>query len=319
MSNGTQSAISFAKETTWGTAVVPTKTIAVHSGDGLQIDRAIQYRQAIKGSLHKNNMPSFKGASVYSGEYEIDLTPDYPVQLFASAMGGISSALKGGETTVYNHTLTESATKPSLTVEQAVAEICYRYAGFIASGFKLNVKSGESVTATFPGMAKTAASATAITPALETGRPFDFVDVGATGLSIGGTAIDELMTLELEYKNGITFLHSLSGSVDPNFSYVKPAELTGKIDLFLNSTSAAELTNYLNKTSRSLQLTLTGGTIGSTSNTKLDLTIPVCTFKVAKWPLTFDYNHLEIEFEAEENSSGALISNFVCTNSTVSY
>lgn len=54
MSAGVQSAISFKKESTWGTAVVPDKSIPVRPTGGIDIKQDIQMIPAIRGQLQKH-------------------------------------------------------------------------------------------------------------------------------------------------------------------------------------------------------------------------------------------------------------------------
>ena len=53
MSDGILSQISFKKESTWGTAVTPDKSIAVRPTGGIQPKESIQMQPAIKGQLQK--------------------------------------------------------------------------------------------------------------------------------------------------------------------------------------------------------------------------------------------------------------------------
>ena len=86
----------------------------------------------------------------------MDCIPGNMGYFLKSAIGGVTDALKGGETTVYTHTMTESASKPSLTIEHATSDLTYRYAGAIASGFKLAVKPGNTLSLNMPLQAKSA-------------------------------------------------------------------------------------------------------------------------------------------------------------------
>jgi Phage tail tube protein len=310
MSAGILNVISLKKETTWGTPVVPDKSIPVRLGSGMATDNNIQLLSAARGVLSKN-IGSFIGARKHEGEYEMDFFGDYTAYLLSSAFGGVSSALKGGESVVYNHTLTESETKPSFTIEQVVGENVRRYAGAIASGFKISGKAGDVVSLNIPLKAKSQASATKITPAYTTVRPFNFVD---SVVKIGGSQLSNVTAFELEYSNNIEFGHALNNSNDAAFNYVKGSEVKGKLEIYLDNTSLTEYNNYLSKTDRALDFEFTGDTIGTASNYKVTVNVPKAAYTMSETKLGEDYNLLVIEFTGIYDPATSRLLNMVVTN-----
>jgi hypothetical protein len=321
MSAGTLDQVSFAPETTWGTAVTPTRSIAVHPGDGMTQDVNPVFPTAIKASLHKNNSGSFKGQQKYDGSYDMDLIPGSAGYFFKSALGAVVSTPKSApNAVVYDHAYTEQESKPSLTIEEGTSDLTYRFAGAIATGFKLSQKAGEALMASFGFKAKSAASATKITPAYETVRPFNFNDLGTTGLKIATVAKTEFVNFELDYKNNLEMLFALNGQGNPSFNYVKPSECHVKFELYMDSASAAEYVALLNKTTQQLDLTYTGDVIGSSANYGLAITIPKITYTVAKYPVTDNFNMITVEGEAEEDpTTGKLFTTFTLTNLLTGY
>ncbi len=320
MSAGVLNQISFGLETSWGTAVTPNKSLAVHPGDGIQTDNDVQFVSAIKAQLAKN-VASFKGAVKHEGEYEFDFIPGVVGYLLKSVFGGLSSALKGGETLVYEHTYTEAEAKPSLTVEQAVGtdQIVRRYAGSIIHSLKLSCKAGEALVTTVGIKAKSSASATKITPSYETIRNFNFNDcVQASGFKIGGVAYNQAENFEVEYKNNIEMLHTL-GANDPTMYYVKASDVLGKFDLYLDSATAAKYTDYLNKTEQALDIVFTGDAIGTASNYKLDINIPKVVFKAGTYPVNEEYNIISVEFEGIYDTTTSRLIRAILTNLTANY
>jgi Phage tail tube protein len=310
MSNGVMNKVSFKRESAWGTAVVPDKSLPINFTGGIKTSNETKFINAAKGVLAKN-LGSTIGNRKHEGEYETDLFPDYPSYLFLSALGAVSSALVGGETIVYIHTITESETKPSLTIEQALGEDVRRFAGAIATGFKLTAKTGDFVKVSFPIVAKTAAVATAITPAYLNNAAFAFHQVS---VKIGGSAIFEVASLELEYNNNAELKHALAGTNDPSFMAIKPSEVKGKIELYLDSTSLAQLTAYLANTEQSLQVLVTGGAIGSASNNKFDLSIPRAVITSAETKISDDYNLVTIEFNGLYDTATTKLLDLKITN-----
>lgn len=294
MSSGILAAISFAPESTWGTAVTPTKSIGVHPGDGLTVNRPAKFPTAIKGTLAKNNMGSYKGAATYDGSFELDYIPGYADYLLKSAIGTSSPTLV--ETGVYEHTYTEAEAKTSLTVEQAVGEVVNRFAGTSATGFKINASVDNPAVLTIPMVAKTVASQTAITPAYETDPVLTFL---AATLSIAGTPMPEADNIEFEYQNGLTYKAALNGSIDPSLKYVKASTLTFSFEMYLAANAATQYAAYLNKTTQSIGLKLEGALIGATAKQTFDLSAVKATFTAASVAVNDDINLLKVSGECE--------------------
>ena len=310
MTAGQMNQISFKKESVWGTAVAPDKSLPVHLTGGLVTNNDQQIRTALKAQLAKN-VSTFIGARTHEGEYEMDLFPDYAANLIATAMGGVSSALHAGESIVYDHTLTEAETKPSLTIEQAIGDDVRRFAGCIAGGFKVSVKPGEAAIINFPFKAKNQATATKITAAYTTVDPLNFLQ---TAIKIGGTTVSEIVSAEIEYKNNIEFLHALNASNDAGYNFVKGSEISGKLEMYLNNTTLAQMTAYLAGTTQSFQMLITGPSIGTGAAYTFNLTIPKGIYKTSETKLGEDYNLLSVEFEGIYDTATSKLFNVVMTN-----
>ncbi len=315
MSAGILSVISFVKESVWGTPVVPTKSVAVRPTGGIQAKENIQMIPAIKGQLQKS-YDAIKGKVSYEGDFTIDFFPDYAGFFLLSALGTDTPALHSGETTVYDHVFTETNPKPSLTIEQAMSEAVYRFAGSIVSGFKLVGKTGEMLEFTPSIMAKTVASATAITPAFSTIPAFNFSQMQ---VKIGGTVIGEVENFEVDYKNGLEMVYAL-GNNEPSYPSIKGgSEVTGKMDIYLDSTTATQITNYLNKTNASLELIITGTAIGTAANYVLDIVIPKAVYKAADVKITDQHNVINVEFEGIYDTVTSKLLGVTLTNLVTAY
>src|SRR5258708_24926795 len=300
MSAGILSQISFKKETTWGVAVTPDKSIAVRPTGGIDIKEDIQMIPAIKGQLQKYR-DAIKGKVSYGGEFTMDLFADYVGNFLLSAIGTDTPATHSGETIVYDHIFTESNPKLSYTIEQAQGENVRSFAGAIVSDFKISGKVGEMIQFVPTFMAKGQASATQITGAFTTVPAFNHSQVA---VKIGGTTISEVENFELEYKNGLEMIYAL-GNLEPSYATISGgSEVTGKLDLYLDSTTIAELNNYVNKTTRSIEIIITGNAIGSAANYVLDITIPLAVYKTAVTKITDAHNLLSIEFEGLYDTGG---------------
>lgn len=315
MNAGILSQISFVKETTWGTAVTPNKSVAVRPTGGISIKENVQLIPAIKGQLQKN-YDAIKGKVSYDGDFTIDAFADYVGFFLLSAFGTDTPATHSGETIVYDHPFTETATKPSLTIEQAIDVNTRRFAGCLVTGFKLTGKTGEMLEFVANIMAKTQATSTQITGAFTTVPAFNHSQLQ---VKIGGSVIGEVESFELEYKNGISPVYAL-GNVEPAFNAIQGGStVTGKIDLYLDSTSLTELTNYIAKTTRSLELIATGGAIGNAATYLLDVTIPKAVYTAADSKITDQHNLLSISFEGIYDTVTGKLLGVTLTNLVAAY
>jgi hypothetical protein len=319
MTAGILNQIMFGQESAWGSAATPAKGLAIHAGEGIQTDLDKQYPANIRGVLAKNSTVPYIGKSKHEGNYEFDVIPGNFGYLLKSLFGGLNSATKAGETLVYEHTYSEAETKPSYTFEQAVGDIIRRYAGGIVTAMKLSAKAGESLQAAVTIQAKTNASNTKTTFSAETIRPFNFADcLQASGFKVGSVFLSQVENFELEIKNGGEMVHSL-GSVDPSFFYTKGHEVTGKFEIYLDTTTDDIYTDYLANTQRSLDIAFAGDAIGSSSKYGLSIAIPKADFKVVSFPVSENYNLLKVEFEGIYDTVTSKLISAVLTNLQANY
>lgn len=313
MDSGVTNQVSVKLESTYGTAVVPDASIPIKESDGIKIEQDVIGVEGIKGTAPKNKLFA-KGLANYPGSFELDAYPKSLGYFYKSAFGAIADAtLEAG---VFKHTFSENTSKPGITVEQKIGTITKRFAGFVVESIKLAGKAGEIITASVSGRAKSQADATAISPAYETLRPFNFTDVSA--LSIGGTDIkSKVDSFEVEYMNALGIFHGM-GSVDPQNRFVGQSECKGKLTLYLDNATNAYLTDLINNTEREIILTLTGDVLGSSNNYVLKYTISKCAFKKYETKLGYDYNAVTLEFDAREDSTNGLVK-VELTNATTTY
>jgi hypothetical protein len=316
MSAGVLNQLSFKKESTWGTAVVPDKSIPVKFSGGINTKNNIQLVSNMRAILAKNCC-AVVGKRSHEGEITFDAFADYTGYFALGALGSVSSTVKGGETVVYNHTFSEAATKPSLTIEEMFGEDTRRYAGSLIEQLKISGKSGETVQIAATVKAKSQASATAITAAYTTVPAFTHSQIQ---VKIGGSAIAEVENFELTYKNGLEMVYAL-GSADPAYYSVTGSEVSGKFDIYLDSTSAAQVTNYLNKTQQSVEIIATNPdtTIGTSSNYTLDILMPQTVLTVADRKLTANHNVLSVEFAGMYDTTTSKLMSVVLTNLLTNY
>lgn len=308
--------ISFSKETVWGTEVVPAKSVEVKFSGGMATDNATKYIEGMKSVIAKEH-GSMIGARKHSGDYQMDLFTDYPGYFILSALGAVNSALHAGETTVYDHTITEQETKPSLTIEQAYGSDVSRFQGSIVSDLKFTIKTGEYATLDAKLLAKSrTVGNTKVAGAFRNEPAFSF---NQFAVKIGGTQVTEVISAELEYKNNLQFLPALNNSNDVAFNYIKASEVTGKIELYLDTTSYTQLTNYLSGTDVSVEIIGTGGAIGSAAHYGIDILVPVCAYEKEDQKLQDGYNLVTLDLKGKYDTSTAQLIKIVLTNLLTAY
>ena len=292
MAGGILNSIIIKPETVWGTPVIPDHSISVRMEGGIQTDQDIQLLSALRNH-HAKNYHAQMGNRVHEGDYVMELFPDTIGYFFQSAFGSLGSSLVGGETIVYIHDIQEDEPKPSLTIQQQIGENIRRYAGVMIHTIKISGKAGEPLEFSASVKAKSQASDSLINAPPGPDKPFDFAD---TSITIGGTSFTEIESFEFEYKNNVELLHTLSNH-DPAYKYSAGSEISGKLDMYLDTATLAKYQDYLDKTDRSIVLTFTGAAIGVASNYKLEITLHRAVFTSGVTELTEDYNLLSVEFQ----------------------
>ena len=305
MANAHDAQISVGIESEFGTAVVPAFSVPVMPGDGIQTEQNIIPDESID-TLPGKNRNFALGVKDYSGGYEMNAYPVALGYLFLSALGAVSSDTVYGETEAYEHVFTEDADKPSLTVEQKLADVS-RYAGYILDGLTLTGKVDDYLKIAFTGMAKTVADASAITAAYETAKPFSWRHIAA--LSFNSVDLLEYAEeISLEYKNGLGMFHGFNTTGEPTKSYVGRSEVTGSITAYIEAAVLANLKgDFEDGTEGELLLTITGDAIGIASNYSLQISIPRVILSKLTTPLSDDYYQLTLDLEGAKNTSGTLI------------
>ena len=91
------------------------------------------------------------------------------------------------------------------------------------------------------------------------------------------------------------------------------------MDLYLDTTTLARLTNYLAKTTESIEIIATGGTIGSAAAYTLDITIPKAVYTAAQTKITDSHNLLTIEFQGIYDTATSALVKTTLTNLVSAY
>lgn len=303
---GILSQISVGKESTVGTAVTPTVSMAVLPSDGVVTEEEAVGVEGIDTSPALNK-EFVQGVREYNGAFEMNAFPNAIGYILGSVFGSVNSAVASGETIVYDHEFTEAVAKTSLTLEQKIGSITERFAGFIASKFGIEITVGEPIKFTFEGKALSKATATAITAAYEDNKVFDWTDIQS--ITLGGTDIKSALSeLSLEYTNNLQNFHGLSGDSEPTNMYVEPSEVTGSLTAYLDSDIANLKAVFEAKTQQALIITIQADeTIGVASKNTLVITVPKVVLNTYAYPIDTGYVEVSADFVARQDATDGLI------------
>lgn len=313
--NWTDNQITIAKESSYGTAVVPTLSVPIKPSDGIVANQEIIGNEAIKTTPSKNKSFS-RGKRSYEGTFELDAYPQVLGHLLMSAFGAVSTAVASGESAVYEHTFTEDADKKSFTVEQVIGTFVKRYAGFVISKVTISAVVGENLKINIEGMAKTSADATKVSASYESSKPLSFEDI--TSLSINSVDYKGYVSeFSFEYTNGLQKFYGM-GDVEPTQKFIGQSEFKGNIKMYVDNTTKAFIEDHLAGTERDLNVLIEGASIGTAENMGLEIDADKVAITATTTNLDFEINALDLEFEAREDATNGLV-RMILTNETSSY
>lgn len=304
------------KETTFNTPVVPSIAFPIERDGGLTTNPQRQYLELLRAQLAKF-YGAVDGARTHSGNYKTQLLHDVIGHVLLSSLGGVSSAVKSGESIVYEHEFTEGASKKSYTVEQKLGDIVRRYSGVFFPSFKIVAEPNGAINMEFAAIGAGNNSASPVTPGYTDELPFTFdeiaIDIDTVAITSG------VRKLELEYKNNAESIHSL-GSKDPRNHVIGGSEIDLTMELILDATMADEYVDMLNNADKGLDLTITGAaTIGTASNNKLELSIPELKYTTGEITFADDGVVILPIVASAISTSGSLFDLVRLTNLIASY
>lgn len=304
MSTGINNTVQIGKESTFNTPVSPTiGMIPDYGSDGVVIDPDIQYIEGMKGTAAANKC-SFVGNNKYAGNFSANFYSHFCSHLLLSSMGTDTPSTVEAST-VYKHTFSESASKPSYSLQQKFGEIIKRFGGFTVKGWTLDVKTGAPVKFNFNGLAASQATQSDGSPAFETRCPLNFAQVTTMTIATNSSPLalaQYLRQITFDYDNAIAPFYPL-GANDPVVFVAGKSKLTGKMTLRVTTETSAILADNIAGTNREIIMELTGQAIGASSYVKLKVRVYAASLKMYKTKLNDDINLVDVDFEAVEDAT----------------
>lgn len=267
---GRLASFGIGRESTRGTSVAPTYWIPWME---LDVDDRVA---AVTNEVSRARLEQNDGMAIVEkymeGSVKTKLMSNHIGLLLYSIFGTVSSATKGGETVVYEHTYSvEQGTQhDSLTFAYKDANKDVRFANGMVSDLKITAELGNYIMYEASILAKNSASAS---NTVSHSAEYEFVPQMLTfkkasaqsGLTAASAST--IRACEINFRQNALREHVL-GSVAPNDVLNQGFEVFGKITLVNDATTFEDLQN--NETQQAFRFDFTHtSTIGNSSNPRL--------------------------------------------------
>ena len=298
-----RSYLGIAKEVTKGTVVPPTDFIPVAKDSLKPVD--------IVDPLYDTGL---RGSNVVNYNYiqgRTRSTVDFGGAVFADTVGyGIAGLLgsvaTSGVSAPYTHTI---SLKNSLTSGADDQPISYTLTDFYAvdvrsypgcqfSDFSLKFNADGMLEYDLKTTGWASETVSDPTPSFSTVLP---TPVWQGTVSIGGSAVANAMTGNIDMKRNVTPVYGISATQDPFNIFLGPIEVTGKITFIMETD--AELTRFLTNTQPAIVLDWAYGS-GSTA-VQIQATITKGAYTAAVIERGEDFVQVTVDINGQGNTTDA--------------
>lgn len=316
-----------AKEAVRGTAVAPTDFVPARTASDVvkMVEKTmVKESRASKFGTYGTEITHSRG----EGELEFNLKNRTIGYFLLSLLGSVSSALKGGESAVYNHTFSILATSPANpTLALALSQQGfqhYEYNGVLITKLDIEAKLDDVVTAKVGFISKDEAEHADYTPAFNSNdylfRNHDFKVKLAT--SLGGLTGATALPLK-------EFKFSMANNGKPNHvvNAITPDDVLSGINeiggsMKIDFTGKTFYDYYKNNTPLYMEISAvnTGQTIGTSSNPSMVITlykVSLTSYKADR-PID-DIVSESIQFDAHYSTADSKAVQVVLTNEKATY
>lgn len=298
-----RSYLGIAKEVTKGTVVAPTDFIPVAKDSLKPVD--------VVDPLYDTGL---RGSNVVNYNYiqgRTRSTVDFGGAVFADTIGYSIAGLLGSVATVgasapYTHTI---SLKNSFTAGADDQPISYTLTDFYAAGnrsypgcqfsdfsLRFNADGMLEYDAKSTGWASSTQAATS--PSFSTLLP---TPVWRGTVSIGGSAVANSMTGNIDMKRNVTPVYGIASTQNPYQVFLGPLEVTGKITFMMEADT--ELNRFLNNTQPVIVLDWNYGT--GANEVQLQATITKGAYTAAVIERGEDFVQVTIDLNGQGNTTDA--------------
>jgi hypothetical protein len=273
--------LGIGKESSRGTAVVPTYWLFKSD-----LNYQEKFEQAVEDSsvgVIADAIDAQTTKRWAEGSFGGDIKDKSIGLILLSLFGSVSSALKSGESIVYEHTfsLGNSAQHPSLTLGIDDPWQDYQFALAMIESLEIKYERGKFVAFTANFKSKKGATATLTTTytAENSFRPQDFVFKMASSLSgLSAASATTIKSATLKFEKNLE-IDEVLGSIDPADILNKQFSCTGTIEAIFED-EATFKTIALGDTAKALRFDIknTSVAIGTSANPELQIDLAKVKF-----------------------------------------
>lgn len=298
-----RSYLGIAKEVTKGTVVAPTDFIPV-AKDSLKPQDIVDplYDTGLRGSnvLNYNYIPGRSRSTVDFGGAVFADTVGYGI---AGLLGSVATT---GASAPYTHTISllnsltsgADAQPISYTLTDFYAVDVRSYPGCQFSDFSLKFNADGMLEYDTKTTGWASSTVSDPTPTFSTVLP---TPVWRGTVSIGGTAVSNAMTGNIDMSRPVTPVYGIASTQNPYQVFLGPLEVTGKITFMMETD--AQLTNFLSNTQPAIVLNWAYGS-GATE-VQIQATITKGAYTAAMIERGEDFVQVSIDLNGQSNTTDA--------------
>lgn len=288
-----------AGDSYYGVRVPATHIAEVADGSGINFNLELQPVEVVNGQLAKN-VCTYPGQADTSGTIEIPFFPAVVPYFMYSLFGNVTTTThqenNADVSGVYDHVFSESALRPTMTIEETIGDLPRVATGFQPTQMTLTIDNEGLINTSFEGFAKSIAVLSDPTTATAMlGCPMHHAD--NITVTIDGVPFATLQSMELTYNNNVTPEYTVTNGSAPAFRGIGRTEYSGSMTLILDSTAPTEYQKYLESASRNVQIHISGATIGTSGvSQQLIVSMPLVKFSNFEVNATMDTVTADVEF-----------------------
>ncbi len=316
-----------ACEATRGTPIAPTDFVPARTASDVTklVEKTmIKETRASKYATYGTEITHSRG----EGELEFNLKNRTIGYFLKSLLGSVSSALKGGESAVYNHTFSILATSPANpTLTLALAQQGfqhYEYNGVVITKLDIEAKLDEVVTAKVGFVSRDEAEHADYTPSFNSNdylfRNHDFKVKVATSLGgLAGATAQPLKEFKISLANNGK-ANNVVNSITPDDVLSGVNEIGGSMKIDFTGKTLYDY--YKNNTPLYMEISMvnTGQQIGTASNPSMVITLYKVSLTSYKADRPIDDIVTEnFEFNAHYSVADSKAVQVVVTNEKATY
>lgn len=301
--NSVRSYLGIAKEATKGTAVAPTDFIPVMVDSLKPVDIIDPlYDTGLRGSMvtNYNYIPGRTRSTFDFGGHVFADTIGYSI---AGIMGSVATT---GASAPYTHTVslknasaTGADSQPiSYTLTDFYAANVREYPGIQIHDFSLKFNADGMLEYETKGTGFASATTSTPTPSFSTVLP---TPVWRGTVSIGGSAVSNAITGNLDLKRSVTPIYGIASTQNPYSIFLGPLETTGKFEFVMEADT--ELTRFLTNSQPAIVLNWAYGT-GATA-VQLQATLTKGAYVAAAIDRGEDFVKISVDVNAQANTTDA--------------